>query len=43
MGVEYIYPEFEVVRNQDRCIKCRVCERNVQMRFIHMTRTETLC
>ena len=27
MGVEFIYPEFEVVRNQDRCIACRVCER----------------
>ncbi|MBD9010468.1 MAG: FMN-binding glutamate synthase family protein [Clostridiales bacterium] len=27
MGVEYIYPEFEVVRNQSRCIQCRVCER----------------
>ena len=27
MGIEYIYPEFEVVRNYDRCIACRVCER----------------
>ncbi len=27
MGVEYIYPEFEVVRNDRRCIACRVCER----------------
>ena len=27
MGVEFIYPEFEVVRNKDRCISCRVCER----------------
>ena len=24
---QYIYPEFEVVRNKDRCIACRVCER----------------
>ncbi len=24
---QYIYPEFDVVRNQDRCIACRVCER----------------
>ena len=24
---DYIAPEFEVVRNQDRCIGCRVCER----------------
>ena len=27
MGVEFLYPEFEVVRNEARCISCRVCER----------------
>ena len=27
MGVEFICPEFEVVRNDRRCIACRVCER----------------
>jgi len=27
MGVNYLYPEYEVVRNMDRCINCRVCER----------------
>ena len=27
MRDQFIYPEFEVVRNADRCIKCRVCER----------------
>ncbi|MBQ1492203.1 MAG: 4Fe-4S binding protein, partial [Blautia sp.] len=27
MGVEFIYPEFEVIRNENRCITCRVCER----------------
>ena len=27
MSIEYIYPEFEVVRNDNRCITCRVCER----------------
>ncbi|MCR5352933.1 MAG: alpha-hydroxy-acid oxidizing protein [Clostridiales bacterium] len=27
MGVEFIFPEFEVIRNSDRCIACRVCER----------------
>ena len=27
MGIEFIYPEFEVVRNESRCIQCRVCER----------------
>ena len=27
MAVDYIFPEFEVIRNHDRCIACRVCER----------------
>lgn len=27
MGVEFIYPEFEVVRNDSRCINCRICEK----------------
>jgi len=27
MPVEYIYPDYEVLRNTDRCIACRVCER----------------
>jgi len=27
MGIDFIYPEFEVVRDRDRCIACRVCER----------------
>ncbi|WP_294465964.1 glutamate synthase-related protein [uncultured Anaerofustis sp.] len=27
MGINFIHPQFEVVRNQDRCIQCRVCER----------------
>ncbi len=27
MSVDFIYPEFEVVRNDGRCIACRVCER----------------
>ena len=27
MSVEYISPEFDVVRNDARCIACRVCER----------------
>ena len=24
--MNYIYPEYEVVRNNDRCTKCRICE-----------------
>ncbi len=27
MAVSFIYPEFEVVRNDARCTRCRVCER----------------
>ncbi|GFI51503.1 glutamate synthase [NADPH] large chain [Lachnospiraceae bacterium] len=26
MSIEFIYPEFEVIRNENRCISCRVCE-----------------
>lgn len=26
MGIEFIYPEFEVIRNEGRCTVCRVCE-----------------
>ena len=25
--MELFYPEFEVIRNENRCIQCRVCER----------------
>ena len=27
MGIDYIYPQFEVIRNDDRCTKCRICEK----------------
>ena len=27
MSIEFIYPEFEIIRNESRCIACRVCER----------------
>ena len=27
MSVEFLYPEFEVVRNPSRCVACRACER----------------
>lgn len=27
MGIQFLYPEFEVLRNENRCIACRVCER----------------
>ncbi len=27
MPVDYMYPDYEIVRNDSRCIRCRVCER----------------
>ncbi len=27
MAVDYIYPDYEIIRDYDRCITCRVCER----------------
>lgn len=27
MSIDFLYPEYEVIRNYDRCISCRVCER----------------
>ena len=27
MSISFFYPEFEVIRNDNRCIACRVCER----------------
>lgn len=27
MPINFLYPDYEVVRNRDRCIACRVCER----------------
>ena len=35
MGIEFIYPEFEVVRNNERCIRCRVCERQCANQVHH--------
>ncbi|MBO4692986.1 MAG: alpha-hydroxy-acid oxidizing protein [Clostridia bacterium] len=39
MSVNFIYPEFEVIRNMDRCIACRVCERQCANE-VHMFSTE---
>lgn len=27
MSIDFLYPEYEVIRNYDKCINCRVCER----------------
>ncbi|MGN1084758.1 MAG: glutamate synthase-related protein, partial [Lachnospiraceae bacterium] len=50
MGIEYISPEFEVIRNHDRCIGCRVCERQCSNEVHHydadrniMLSDETAC
>ncbi len=50
MGIEFIYPEFEVIRNENRCTVCRVCEHQCDNR-VHsydekrgvMTEDETKC
>ncbi|MCQ2771110.1 MAG: glutamate synthase-related protein [Clostridia bacterium] len=31
MGIEYIYPDFEIIRNQSKCINCRICEQQCSM------------
>lgn len=42
MGISYIYPEFEVIRNTARCIGCRVCERQCA-NGVHLFDTELGC
>lgn len=27
MPIDYIYPKYEIIRNPNRCIKCRICEK----------------
>ena len=27
MGIDYIYPQFEVIRDPVRCTNCRLCEK----------------
>ncbi len=50
MSIDFIYPEFEVVRNENRCINCRVCERQCanevhtyDPKTMHMFSDETKC
>lgn len=42
MGISYIYPEFEVVRNTARCIGCRVCEKQCANK-VHLFDAELGC
>ncbi len=37
MVTDFIYPEFEVIRNEDRCIACRVCERQCANEVHHFS------
>ncbi len=27
MGINFLYPDYEIIRNYDKCISCRACER----------------
>lgn len=35
MGINYVYPLYEVIRNKDKCIGCRVCERQCSNEVHH--------
>lgn len=39
MGIDYIYPPFEVVRDPVRCINCRLCKNSAQMVSTALTRS----
>ncbi|RKJ82266.1 FMN-binding glutamate synthase family protein [Butyricicoccus sp. 1XD8-22] len=50
MAIDFLYPQYEVVRNMDRCIACRACERQCANKvhlydvdFGHMTSDESQC
>ena len=50
MAIDFLYPEYEVVRNYDRCIACRACERQCanevhlyDVDFEKMTSDEAKC
>jgi glutamate synthase domain-containing protein 2 len=40
MPVNYIFPDYEVARNENRCISCRVCERQCANEVHHLNQTE---
>lgn len=43
MGIDYIYPPFEVVRDPARCISCRLCENSAPTGYIASTRKRNVC
>ncbi|MGE5328347.1 MAG: glutamate synthase-related protein [Deltaproteobacteria bacterium] len=36
MPINFLYPDYEVIRNYDRCINCRACERQCANEVHHM-------
>ncbi|MDR1070402.1 MAG: alpha-hydroxy-acid oxidizing protein [Gracilibacteraceae bacterium] len=40
MAVNYIFPDYEVVRDEKRCIACRVCERQCANEVHHLNLAE---
>ncbi|MDO4541513.1 MAG: 4Fe-4S binding protein, partial [Bacillota bacterium] len=42
MSVNYFYPEYEVVRNQNRCVTCRVCEKQCSNDVHHYNAKENI-
>lgn len=50
MAIDFLYPQYEVVRNMDRCITCRACERQCanqvhlyDVDFGYMTSDDSKC
>ena len=44
MAIDFLYPQYEVVRNNDRCINCRACERQcAKTKYTFGTPTTTAC
>ena len=50
MSYKFVYPEFEVIRNDNRCINCRLCEKQCANEVHHfdaehgiMVADETKC
>ncbi|MDO5547891.1 MAG: glutamate synthase-related protein [Eubacteriales bacterium] len=35
MAIDFLYPQYEVIRNRDRCITCRACERQCANKVHH--------
>ena len=42
MAINFLYPEYEVIRNERRCIACRACERQCANE-VHRFDPETGC